>query len=97
MMASELSNKDQKENESIIADAMMDENIIAKYLESHPDFFQRHADLLANIQVPHGAGTASLIERQVAILPFKRRTAKISVRKKHRYRKFYCTSTTFWC
>jgi len=52
MMASELSNKDQKENESIIADAMMDENIIAKYLESHPDFFQRHADLLANIQVP---------------------------------------------
>lgn len=73
MMASELSNKDQKENESIIADAMMDENIIAKYLESHPDFFQRHADLLANIQVPHGAGTASLIERQVAILREKSR------------------------
>ena len=62
-----------KENESIIADAMMDENIIAKYLASHPDFFQRHADLLANIQVPHGAGTASLIERQVAILREKSR------------------------
>ena len=60
-MASELSNKNDKENDSIIADAMMDENIIAKYLESHPDFFQRHADLLATIQVPHGAGTASLI------------------------------------
>lgn len=72
-MASELSNKDEKENDSMIADAMMDENIIAKYLESHPDFFQRHADLLATIQVPHGAGTASLIERQVAILREKSR------------------------
>lgn len=69
-------NKDinaDKENESIIADAMMDESIIAKYLVSHPDFFQRHSDLLVNIQVPHGAGTASLIERQVAILREKSR------------------------
>ena len=72
-MASELSNQDDKENDSMIADAMMDENIIAKYLESHPDFFQRHADLLATIQVPHGAGAASLIERQVAILREKSR------------------------
>ena len=63
----------EKENDSIIADAMMDESIIAKYLASHPDFFQRHADLLTNIQVPHGAGTASLIERQVAILREKSR------------------------
>ncbi len=70
-MGSEVSN--DKENESIIADAMMDESIIAKYLASHPDFFQRHSDLLGNIQVPHGAGTASLIERQVAILREKSR------------------------
>lgn len=61
------------ENESIIADAMMDETVIAKYLTSHPDFFQRHPDLLATIQVPHGTGTASLIERQVAILREKSR------------------------
>ena len=69
----ELNNQNDKENDSIIADAMMDETIIAKYLSSHPDFFQRHSDLLANIQVPHGAGTASLIERQVAILREKSR------------------------
>lgn len=61
------------DNESIIADAMMDESVIAKYLSSHPDFFQRHPDLLATIQVPHGTGTASLIERQVAILREKSR------------------------
>lgn len=72
-MGSEITNQSDKENESIIADAMMDENIIAKYLASHPDFFQRHSDLLANIQVPHGTGTASLIERQVAILREKSR------------------------
>ena len=62
-----------KDNDAIIADAMMDEDVIAKYLSTHPDFFQRHAELLATIQVPHGAGTASLIERQVAILREKSR------------------------
>lgn len=78
-MSSGASNKPEvdkgidKENESIIADAMMDESVIAKYLSTHPDFFQRHAELLATIQVPHGAGTASLIERQVAILREKSR------------------------
>ena len=78
-MSSGASNKPEvekgvdKENEAIIADAMMDESVIAKYLSTHPDFFQRHAELLATIQVPHGAGTASLIERQVAILREKSR------------------------
>ena len=62
-----------KDNDAIIADAMMDESVIAKYLSTHPDFFHRHAELLATIQVPHGTGTASLIERQVAILREKSR------------------------
>ena len=68
-------NKKQKDTSSdaIMADAMMDESVIANYLESHPDFFQRHANLLEKIQVPHGAGTASLIERQVAVLREKSR------------------------
>lgn len=63
-------NKTNKEvnSDAIMADAMMDESVIAKYLDSHPDFFQRHANLLETLQVPHGAGTSSLIERQVAIL-----------------------------
>ncbi len=59
--------------ESIMADAMMDENVIADYLQSHPEFFQRHSDLLSTLQVPHQAGTASLIERQVAVLREKSR------------------------
>ena len=66
--ASDLSTSD-----SIMVDAMMDESVISKYLESHPDFFQRHAKLLETLQVPHGAGTASLIERQVAVLREKSR------------------------
>ena len=54
--------------DTIMADAMMDESIIVDYLSTHPDFFQRHASLLETLRVPHGTGTASLIERQVAVL-----------------------------
>ena len=64
---------DLSTSDSIMVDAMMDESVISKYLESHPDFFQRHAKLLETLQVPHGAGTASLIERQVAVLREKSR------------------------
>ncbi len=66
-------NTDPSSADAIMADAMMDESVVADYLASHPDFFQRHSDLLSTIQVPHGAGTASLIERQVAILREKSR------------------------
>lgn len=59
--------------DKIMADAMMDESILAEYLSSHPDFFQRHANLLETLQVPHDTGTSSLIERQVAILREKSR------------------------
>ncbi len=61
------------EDAQIIADAMMDESVIADYLGSHPDFFNRHTELLANLQVPHQAGAASLIERQIAVLREKSR------------------------
>ncbi len=61
------------ENSTILADASMDESILAEYLSAHPDFFQRHAALLLKLQVPHGAGTASLIERQVSVLKEKNR------------------------
>ncbi|MEE9310224.1 MAG: DUF484 family protein [Cocleimonas sp.] len=66
-------NSDANTTDSIMADAMMDESVIADYLQSHPDFFQRHSELLATLQVPHQAGTASLIERQVAVLRDKSR------------------------
>ncbi len=77
-MSSSTSNKKttnttSNEDAQIIADAMMDESVIAGYLASHPDFFNRHTELLANLQVPHQAGAASLIERQIAVLRDKSR------------------------
>ena len=47
---------------------LSDDDIVA-YLRSDPDFFQRHANLLSGLNLPHDSGQAvSLIERQVAIL-----------------------------
>lgn len=72
-MSSSVDKEVKNESDNIIADAMMDESILAEYLSSHPDFFQRHPQLLETLQVPHGTGTASLIERQVAVLREKSR------------------------
>lgn len=45
------------------------EQQIADYLVDHPDFFGRHPDALAAIDIPHPTGDAvSLIERQVRTL-----------------------------
>jgi hypothetical protein len=42
---------------------------LADYLIAHPDFFHRHPDALAAIDIPHPTGDAvSLIERQVRTL-----------------------------
>ena len=57
-------------NEKIVtlADPLEPEHIEA-YLREHPDFFEQHHDLLAEITLPHESGSAvSLVERQVAIL-----------------------------
>ncbi len=44
----------------------MQEEDIKKYLTNHPEFFEKNASLLAEIQLPspHGGGTISLAERQ---------------------------------
>lgn len=56
----------QIENKSTIA---VDEEMVADYLKTHPDFFLRHEQLLENLKVPHHTGTAvSLIEKQVELL-----------------------------
>lgn len=49
---------------------MIEAEDVAAYLESHPDFFDRHPDLLEHLHVPHVAGSAaiSLVERQVKLL-----------------------------
>lgn len=47
-----------------------DEEAIADYLETHPEFFERHGALLTGLRLPHSTGGAavSLIERQVSVL-----------------------------
>ena len=47
----------------------LSEEAVALYLQRNPDFFRRHANVLADMSLPHNSGNAvSLIERQVAIL-----------------------------
>ena len=47
----------------------IDEQGVADYLRRHPGFFEDKPTLLADLRVPHAAGTAvSLVERQVAVL-----------------------------
>ncbi len=42
---------------------------VAAYLENHPEFFSRHAELLTQISVPHQSGEAvSLVEKQIKVL-----------------------------
>jgi len=50
-------------------EALADEAAIVAYLQRHPDFFQHHLPLLAQMHIPHASGQAvSLIERQVEAL-----------------------------
>ncbi|MGH8496178.1 MAG: DUF484 family protein [Gammaproteobacteria bacterium] len=46
------------------------EDAVAWYLQSHPEFFERHAHLLTHLRLPHqtGGSAISLVERQVEIL-----------------------------
>ncbi|MBF8291770.1 MAG: hypothetical protein HW417_1954 [Steroidobacteraceae bacterium] len=51
--------------------AEVDEAAVASYLSATPEFFDRHAQLLAKIRLPDsrgGATTVSLLERQVEVL-----------------------------
>lgn len=42
---------------------------VIHYLETHPDFFSQHLDLLTAINVPHQSGKAvSLVEKQMQVL-----------------------------
>jgi uncharacterized protein YigA (DUF484 family) len=53
------------------ARADTDEARVAAFLAGHPDFFDRHAGLLADLRLPHARGdasTVSLVERQVEML-----------------------------
>ena len=56
---------------------------VAHYLESHPEFFERHALLLGKMQLPHqpGSSAVSLIERQVGILRQRNRKLENQLRE----------------
>ncbi|MGR8931283.1 MAG: DUF484 family protein [Gammaproteobacteria bacterium] len=44
------------------------EGQVTEYLQAHPDFFQRHLDLLEKMHIPHPTGNAvSLIAKQLEI------------------------------
>lgn len=48
---------------------MLSAEEVARYLEQHPDFLDRHPQLLEHLNVPHGGnGTISLVERQMRVL-----------------------------
>jgi uncharacterized protein YigA (DUF484 family) len=49
---------------------VIDDDQVAEHLVAHPDFFERHASVLARLRLPHQRGSAavSLVERQVLVL-----------------------------
>jgi hypothetical protein len=55
-----------------------DEERIARYLTTHPDFFERHTGLLAKLRLPHVRtdSAVSLVERQVEVLREQRQDAE---------------------
>jgi uncharacterized protein YigA (DUF484 family) len=64
----------QQKRSPIVEEAS--EEAIAHYLQTHPEFFDRHDRLLESLHLPHHSGNAvSLIERQVTIL--RTRAAKL--------------------
>jgi uncharacterized protein YigA (DUF484 family) len=50
--------------------SLVAEDQVADYLLAHPEFFERHATVLARLKLPHQRGSAavSLVERQVLVL-----------------------------
>src|SRR6202012_2034231 len=44
-----------------------DEETVARYLQQHPEFFEKHLQLLPRLRLPHARGSSpiSLAERQV--------------------------------
>lgn len=53
------------------------EDAVVAYLAAHPEFFERHPDLVAELRVPHASGHAiSLVEHQVGVLRGQLRTER---------------------
>jgi len=59
----------QQEGKAVVEESFSDDDIV-DYLQRHPDFFDRHSNLLMDLKVAHETGgpAISLVERQVALL-----------------------------
>jgi uncharacterized protein YigA (DUF484 family) len=65
------------------AGADSDESRVAAFLAGHPDFFDRHAELLSGLRLQHARGdasTVSLVERQVEVLRERTRDIEAKLR-----------------
>lgn len=54
----------------------IDESSVAEWLESHPDYFSRHPEVLDAMTLPHDVGAESLIELQISRLRMENRQLK---------------------
>jgi uncharacterized protein YigA (DUF484 family) len=56
---------------------------VARYLQDHPEFFEEHGEVLAEIHVPHphGGGAIPLSERQIVSLREKTRVLEAKLRE----------------
>jgi uncharacterized protein YigA (DUF484 family) len=65
----------------------MDPTAVADYLRQHPDFFEQHADVVADIVVPHphGGHAIPLAERQILALRDKNHEVESKLRELIRF------------
>jgi hypothetical protein len=63
--------------------AEVDEASVASYLAATPEFFDRHAQLLAKIRLPdaRGGNTVSLLERQAEVLRERNRQLEAKIKE----------------
>ena len=56
---------------------------VAEYLKQHPEFFEEHADMLAEVYIPHphGGRTISISERQIVTLREKNKALESKLRE----------------
>lgn len=56
---------------------------VAEYLQTHPEFFEQYADVLAEIHIPHphGGRTISISERQIVTLREKSKQLEAKLRE----------------
>ncbi|HET7570285.1 MAG TPA: DUF484 family protein [Gammaproteobacteria bacterium] len=70
-----MSNDSEAKRKPVHEAIHIDDAGVSDYLLAHPDFFERHTNLLMKLKVAHPAGDAvSLIERQVELLRNQNRT-----------------------